>query len=161
MKLAYRTCTEHEHCQEEIQETDWDDKSNTYVVVHHRDADSQDDSPAAPERFIRAAELGEWVQRLDDRARGIEGLFGSLEKTLARLESATLELEAGALRREHAHDARARALDTRAVRQDAAYFDHEALLEEIDYMVRLLEYRSLSRREQRRRKKAEAAEAGC
>ena len=90
---TFRTCVEHPHCQEEILETDWDDKDNTYTVVHHRDAQPQEDSPFAPERIVRLQEMREWASRSDERlaaqvstliAEANDGTAGQLD-TIIRL----------------------------------------------------------------------------
>lgn len=76
MSAVWRTCREHDHCQEEITVSEWDDKPNDYVVRHHRNADSQFDSPVSPEKLPRTSETaGLRVQVLD------------LEERIATLES--------------------------------------------------------------------------
>jgi hypothetical protein len=71
VKRRWVTCTEHPHCQQEIRTTQWDDKPNEYIVVHHRDAKEQPDSLVSPERWIRAYELRSWLDQLEERAAAI------------------------------------------------------------------------------------------
>ena len=135
MRRSWRTCGEHPHCQQETQETQWDDKPNSYVVIHHRNADEQNDSPVAPERFLRAHEVEEWVERLSDRARRVDDRYSRLEGTAARIERQAVE-------RVQALDERETRLALAAAAQDEtralALFD----LLEIKMRLDILEERS-------------------
>lgn len=132
MKRTWRTCAEHPNCQEEIQETQWDDRENSLVVVHHRGAQSQDDAPRSPERFIRTHELVSWVDKLDKRAAFILSRAETLETAVARLERAAYE-RAGRL------DARAEQLDLDANRLHAELADMNQTL---SAMLTLLDERT-------------------
>lgn len=79
-KRTFVTCSEHPHCQQEIVEGTYDDKPNSYVVTHHRDAEPQPNSPRAPEGTL----LPELMRQTTETRQGVEGL----EARLKRLEGA-------------------------------------------------------------------------
>ena len=91
MDKTFVTCPEHEHCQQEIQKTAWDDKPNTYIVIHHLDADVQFFSPISPEGSMPSSErLNEIEKRLTeverDRLMGLTPLSESVTLLSERVD---------------------------------------------------------------------------
>src|SRR5258706_11905720 len=115
-KRTFRTCAEHEHCQEEIVQSIWDDKANTFTVIHHRDAEPQPDSPVSPERFIKASELLGHLDRM-------ERATAELSERAALHSGAVVAASEAAVATATDLAARAVALDDRAVKMDLTRID--------------------------------------
>ena len=142
VKRTWRTCAEHPHCQEEVRETEYDDKVNTLTVTHHREAQEQEDSPISPERFVRAYELGRWVEKLEARAERLNDRAETISRSFAMLEGTISRLELTAVERVQTLDSRAQGLDTMSKWQDSARAQQLADLLEIRERLAILEERS-------------------
>ena len=119
------TCAEHAHCQQEIIEDHGDrtdDQINDLIVVHHRNAGLQPDSPHEPARVDQLVERG---QRLDARA-------DSLDRRAKNLDAAQRTSEEAAI-------ARNEALDARAAHLDKEHDGYRALLTAVNTILELLE----------------------
>ena len=142
MKRTWRTCAEHPHCQEEVRETEYDDKVNTLTVTHHREAQEQEDSPVSPERFVRAYELGRWVEKLEARAERLNDRAETISRSFTMLEGTISRLERTAVERVQVLDARADNLDDRGRWQDADRARQLGALLEIRERLAVMEERT-------------------
>lgn len=152
-KRTFRTCAEHEHCQEEIIQSVWDDKENTFTVIHHRNAEEQPDSPVSPERFIKASELLGHLDR-------IERATAELANRAALHSGAVVSASETAIATAMDLAARSARLDSRAKDMDVTRAD----LGDLEFTIGDLKKRVyeiggvvlMTRRERRKYKKARA-----
>src|SRR3990167_2961113 len=142
MKRSWRTCAEHPHCQEEGRGNEYDDKVNTLTVTHHREAQEHEDSPVSPERFVRAYELGRWVEKLEARAERLNDRAETISRSFAMLEGTISRLELTAVERVQALDSRAQGLDTISKRKVSARAQQLADLLKIRERLAVLEERT-------------------